>query len=512
MATLVGTNFDDTLQGGIEDDVIKGRGGNDRLISGDGADRVDGGYGDDFLIDADDDFTNTLAGGAGDDTVRGYGFDFLSGGEGLDILQLAFGNRGDDLEIDLSGALGEAVRMVNLGPTVTGITLSGFEAVGVACGPGDDLVRVGDAIGVVQGGDGDDTLIGGDRDDFFRAFDTSGSDIFDGGKGFDRVSYDRPATHPLTVPVQVSLLQQGQAQDTGNGLDILIGIEHVSGTRFGDTLNGDNKANWLWGQGGDDSLRGHGGADLLQVSTGDDTVSGGSGRDTLNVAGAGDGGLLISLDMQGLAQDTGQGLLTLTGIENISGSDFDDTLLGSRKGDVLTGAWGSDILNGDGGGDILYGDGQISVDTGWFGATGPIATWAQALDRAGDANGDDTLFGGFGADVIAGGFGADALWGDAGPDTFVFLSVADSELGAEDVVNDLSDAEDVIDLSAIDAKAATEADDAFVLVDHLTGVAGQAALVFESGVTRLLLDVDGAGSDFELVIVGNHLGFANFTL
>ena len=45
----------------------------------------------------------------------------------------------------------------------------------------------------------------------------------------------------------VDLNLQGTAQDTGQGMDTLIGIENVSGSIYGDHLVGDEGDNVLWG-------------------------------------------------------------------------------------------------------------------------------------------------------------------------------------------------------------------------------------------------------------------------
>ena len=78
------------------------------------------------------------------------------------------------------------------------------------------------------------------------------------------------------------------AQDTGHGLDTLIGIESAFGGAFNDTITGDNANNSLsGGSAGDDVLNGGLGADTLAGGAGDDdialsgadVVSGGSGDD-----------------------------------------------------------------------------------------------------------------------------------------------------------------------------------------------------------------------------------------
>lgn len=102
VATLVGTDDDDTLTGTPGDDVIAGLGGNDlirglegndRLCGGPGNDTIYGGPGNDRLFG--DEGNDDLRGGDGNDTLLGgEGNDRLRGGMGDDFLR---GNAGDDM-------------------------------------------------------------------------------------------------------------------------------------------------------------------------------------------------------------------------------------------------------------------------------------------------------------------------------------------------------------------------------------------------------------------------------
>jgi RTX calcium-binding nonapeptide repeat (4 copies) len=102
VATITGTNEDDSLTGTPGDDVIvglagndviDGRGGNDTICGGPGADTLLGGNGDDVLLGDDGD--DVLLGGAGSDNLSGgNGRDSLFGGPGDDSLQ---GDAGDDV-------------------------------------------------------------------------------------------------------------------------------------------------------------------------------------------------------------------------------------------------------------------------------------------------------------------------------------------------------------------------------------------------------------------------------
>ena len=75
-------------------------------------------------------------------------------------------------------------------------------------------------------------------------------------------------------------------------------------------------------------------------------------------------------------------------------------------------------------------------------------------------DGDDLLKGGKGDDTLLGGDGVGGLKGGRGENIFAF-----AELNAgKDEILDLVRGKDLIDVSAIDAKAATAEDDAFDLI------------------------------------------------
>jgi Ca2+-binding RTX toxin-like protein len=83
--TIVGGISDDILDGGLGNDKVYGGGGNDTLRGGGGNDYLDGGAGDDLLLGGDG--TDQLLGGAGRDVlIGGLGVDKLSGKQDDDLL------------------------------------------------------------------------------------------------------------------------------------------------------------------------------------------------------------------------------------------------------------------------------------------------------------------------------------------------------------------------------------------------------------------------------------------
>lgn len=409
---LAGDSGNDSLSGGAGNDTLYGDG---RVIvdtHGTGysgpiatygdveADFPGGGFaaGDDLLEGGDGD--DSLWGGGGSDTAS------YAGASGPVFVSLASGSAsgaGDDQLHDIENVLGSAHDDQLLGSDGANV-LTG--------GGGHDYIRAAGGNDVLSGGDGDDYLGGG-----------LGDDLVDGGAGWDRAAF----YHGTAAGVTVDLNIQGVAQDTGQGMDVLTGIEHASGTAFDDVLIGNGGDNWLWGEEGNDTLLAGAGNDLVEVGTGTHVADGGSGNDTLSFYANGTGvtaNVTVSLMLQGSAQATGAGSMTLTGFENLSGSYQDDILAGDGGSNSLAGDVGNDTLSGGDGNDSLYGDGRIIVDTHGTGTSGPIATFGDVvLAFPGDpdiVSGNDTLTGGKGDDRLVGGGGDDILTGGQGRDSFVF--------------------------------------------------------------------------------------------
>ncbi|HTU10089.1 MAG TPA: hypothetical protein VMG08_04240 [Allosphingosinicella sp.] len=128
--------------------------------------------------------------------------------------------------------------------------------------------------------------------------------------------------------------------------------------------------------------------------------------------------------------------------------------------------------------------------------------------------GNDMLIGGEGDDRIAGGAGNDRLEGGLGSDTFVFGGVGDSRpygLRSDggklmpDVILDFAMGGDVIDLSAIDAKSGTPANEAFTYIGTaaFSGQAGELRHERVEGGVNILADVDGDGqADLHIFLQG----------
>ncbi len=285
--TIFGSNASERILGLAGDDMLYGNGGNDTLLGGEGDDSLDGGDGNDFLDGGAGD--DELYGGVGNDLlVGGTGDDLLDGGEGQDSVSYAYSQAG--WTINLSGS---AQYAFTNDESESDILFSIEHAIGSA---GDDSILGSEGDNILYGGDGNDTLEGGDGDDTLDG--GSGNNYLDGGSGDNWVSYASLQETYEDKGVVVYLGSEddysgeawrGPIYDGSNGSftgeyeesDVFFNIHNVEGSRFSDNIEGNDLDNYLKGLSGDDYIWGGGGNDTIDGGGGDDFISGGSGQDTL---------------------------------------------------------------------------------------------------------------------------------------------------------------------------------------------------------------------------------------
>ncbi|MEX5668226.1 calcium-binding protein, partial [Pseudomonas neuropathica] len=115
----------------------------------------------------------------------------------------------------------------------------------------------------------------------------------------------------------------------------------INGTSGTDTLVGTSSADELYGFAGNDSLSGGEGNDLLDGGAGADVLNGGNGIDTASYANSTAGVTVNLVSGAGIGGDA-QGD-TLTSIETVVGSAFNDNLTASLAGNSLIGGAGNDV-------------------------------------------------------------------------------------------------------------------------------------------------------------------------
>ena len=158
------------------------------------------------------------------------------------------------------------------------------------------------------------------------------------------------------------------------------GADAITGSAANETINGLD---------GDDTLDGGGGNDTLTGGAGLDSLIGGDGVDTARYFGNAVG---VDANLgRGDAREAGVIVDTFSGIENLTGSAFNDVLIGNAGANYLDGGTGTDVLIGQGGDDLLFGGtgapnelyGGLGDDTYFVGANDTV------IENAGE--GTDTV-------------------------------------------------------------------------------------------------------------------------
>lgn len=448
--TLSGNDGNDYLSGGAGDDMLSGDLGDDTLIGGAGNDSyfyVPGG-GDDILFEAGGfdtielDAAMTLDGlsfylNGNDLVISGYSSmtvtDQYSGDSSRIIEQLRFDDGSTFQLSDLVlGTSGNDILVGNNNDNVIFASSGNDSLQGDA---GNDLLR---------GETGDDQLFGGVGDDEYVFKLGDGQDTIDDDNGatdFIRLgaefsatnivltetgTYDLEITFTNSPGDKITILGHRDGSGTrqiekivfSDGSEVaLTGPNIIEGTSSNDTINGTTGDDLIYGYEGHDTIYGNGGNDIfyagvgndyIYTSSGDDIAYGEAGNDQFydnggsDIYDGGDGtldrvdytsatsGITVDL-VAGTVDENGDGIAedTLTGIETITSTPYNDILYGDSLKNNLAGMDGDDLIDGGGNGDTL---------------------------RGGDGN--DVIYGGDGNDIIYGDNGSNQLFGDGGNDGF----------------------------------------------------------------------------------------------
>ncbi|MEZ5908176.1 MAG: tandem-95 repeat protein [Hyphomicrobiaceae bacterium] len=312
---------------------------------------------------------------------------------------------------------------------------------------------------------------------------------------FDRLDPGAQATITLTYTVE----DGSGAQGTGTVVLTIDGeLETITGTA------GDDPA--LTGTPYGDLVNGLGGDDVLTGGPGGDTLDGGDGIDIASYATS-SGGVTASLLAGTASGGDGEGD-TLIGIEGLIGSDHADDLTGDGGNNVIEGRGGADVLAGLGGTDTAS-----YVSSGG----GVNVSLTSGLGSGGDAEGDaltgfENLIGSSHDDILAGDSGANVIEGRGGDDTLVGGSGDDILDGGDDtdtadyasetgaIAVDLSTATDfggTIGVASV-ATGTTSGTDYLKSIENIVGGAGADDITGNAGANVL----SGGGNDDTILGLG----------
>jgi Ca2+-binding RTX toxin-like protein len=455
MQNVVGSIFNDTLSGGTDavlvnnildglagDDLLLGGGGNDTLIGGLGNDTMNGGVGTDTISYAGT--TGAVSINLSEAAVGGTVAGRSAGAAGFDLvsnIENVIGGDGNDIIIGSSGVTGSA----NLGANNV---LDGAL--------GDDSINGGAGNDTLIGAAGNDTLIGAAGNDSLDGgvgndllSDGSGLNTLSGGDGNDTYIVSTGDTVNELVNQGIDVVQTALASYT-----LTSNVENLAFTGAGvATFVGTGNAlnNIITGGANNDTLSGGLGDDTLIGGLGNDTLDGGAGvNDTVSYASSASA---VTVNLATGTASGGADSDTLTGIENVIGSGFNDSITGNDGNNIIDGGAGVDVMIGGLGddtyvasiaGDVItenLGGGTDTVITGLNTYALGLNTNLENLRYTGNGNfigtgnelaniltggdGNDSLTGGDGNDTLIGGAGNDTLKGGVGNDTYVVNSSSD---------------------------------------------------------------------------------------
>ena len=402
------------------------------------------------------------------------------GGQGASLIMI-YDDGNCDNNRDITLFSGNDATNVRTGPSEVEIDLG---SISYADGSVNLNFNVGDGQSFVDG----DMLLNGN---------VIANDVFFGANGPLWDIFNIDITQYISVGLNTLQIRHVSDNDCLQFINVVV--DRATGTG---PIVGDELANILYGCPSNDILNGNGGNDVLIGRAGADQLNGGAGYDQASYEGS-NGAVAVDL-----RNGTGVGGHaagdTLTGIENLKGSRFGDTLIGNGGVNVLVGDDGNDILQGLAGNDQLLGGAgndileggagadQIHGGDGYDQASYEGSTSGVAVDLrngntiGGDAAGDtitgiealvgsayfdtllgnnvanilrgengfdylrgfagnDKLFGGNGNDTLFGDSGSDQLNGDAGNDTLFGGAGNDQLLGGtgNDILNGGSGADQI---------------------------------------------------------------------
>jgi uncharacterized delta-60 repeat protein len=430
---IIGTSHADTLIGSTSGNFLRGGLGNDTLIG----------------------VSNGLPGQLVERAIDWA--DYIGTGASVVVRLSANSDASSVLNTNVFGDTNESDSVYGIATNISGA------AYGTATGGAGNDILIG--MQGVRGGSAADTLIGGAGNDWLSG--GLGNDILIGGDGFDTVSY-KWASNGVNVNLGVGTYTSsvanfgsginfnGQIWGTSSGadgIDTLVGIERVVGSRFNDVLTGNT---------GDNAFRG---------LDGNDTIDGGSGNDWIVYAEAMTFNNHLTLSTQGITVDLSgpkdaSGYITVTvadgnellmnagvdklrGIENITGTIYNDTLVGDAGNNILQGNGGNDELRGGGGSDTAdfrLHDASVTVTLTDSGINSDSVQNGTAISSGGNnmlfsienirgSEYADTITGNTGANIIDGGAGNDILNGGGGIDTLSYRSALSGANSSGVVVN-----------------------------------------------------------------------------
>lgn len=371
--------------------------------------------------------------GAGDDTISGVDdFDAnLSLGAGDDAVTLTGDLSDNTVVVDMGdGSLDNLTIADSANISSSGVLLAGVEKITLA---GSSTVR-------------DTQLNGQDFVVYGTASTTHATtiEITQAANDFSDLSFDTATVTSGNDYFVISASSRTSAVTiTGTGSDDRITGAAGGTAVYADVLNGDAGADTIYLNEGGDVINGGSGIDTLDLTTIDGAytdIEGGTSDATgmlvnLGATSVATTTLLTNLDGSYMSKSltsvaagsvaylfatdattNSSVLATVSNIENVTGSDGIDYIVGSAAANVITGGTSVDYIDGGAGNDTIDGGAAADIISG--------------------GAGDDQITGAAGNDLITAGAGADTILfaGGSGNDTITLGTSGTATDGSADIV------------------------------------------------------------------------------
>lgn len=187
---------------------------------------------------------------------------------------------------------------------------------------GNDILNGGNGNDFLYAGAGNDAVDGGAGDDLIFGSDGAGNDSYIGGQGIDTIEYSN-----LASSINVNL-SKGISTGVAINTDRLYDIENIIAGDCDDVLIGSSRANYIYGELGDDNIDASTGNDFVYGGDGDDNLNGGLGIDSLT---GGDGADNFIFNTRLGTSNTDNIMDFMDGIDHIF---LDDSIFKKLKNDT----------------------------------------------------------------------------------------------------------------------------------------------------------------------------------
>jgi Ca2+-binding RTX toxin-like protein len=503
---LVGTEFNDRLEGGVGEQTLQGGAGVDTYVFK---------RGDAVVAEAGDISGADLI----LDTSIGNIIEF---GPGIAAGDLRFRRFGPKLLIDvLGGAAPETIgvdyfddpRRLSSFRFADGSTLDVSQGIRIALAgtDGDDVMNGTANSDYFDGGLGNDQINGKAGNDWLLG--GAGNDKLDGGAGVDDMA---GGTGDDTYIVDDS--GDTITENAGEGLDSVQSTASyiLSSNVENLTLTGSSGLSGT-GNAASNKITGNSGANRLDGKDGVDTLIGGAGNDTYVVDDTSD----LITEASGAGTDTVEASVNYTLLDNIEALTLTGsgniTATGNGAANTLTGNAGNNVLDGKGGLDTMtggLGDDSYFVDTAnevtqeldgqGIDTVNSTITWTLGnfienlnLINSGAINGTGNAL----DNLLFGNAGVNTLKGEGGNDTY-------SSGAGNDVMNDTSNSSnDVYRWGRGDGQDTITDAGGSDRVEIATGITAAQLTQTRSG-NNLVLGISGVTAD-KLTITNYYVGTAN---